>query len=426
MRRFRRFLGADDAGQAVILGALMFLTLLFAVGLAVDAGQLFVAKRTEQEAADAAAFSGAIVIYQAGTAAQAISQATSVATKNGYTDGLASTTVAVNSPPTSGSFSGNSKYVEVIITRQVQTSLVPAQAALNLVRARGVAGAEPLNNGYAVMALNRGNVPGAFSAASNANIHLTGGGVLVNSTSSTAATNLQTTCANFTVSGGTIDINGGTSSSWPSGCTPPFPSVNTAVPQKPDPFAGFPKPSTAGLPTCTSLAACQDGSGNQIPGIYTVSIGGAGGTTLHLNTGIYILMNGINAAGNADIQSNPGGVFLFNTTTNYPAAGGSCGGISLVGNAVSTLNAMTTGPYANFLVYQDPACTAGMTIAGNGTFTGTGTIYVPTAPFTFNGNNATLTGSQLVANTINVQNGNLNVNFNAGTTAQPVLPRLAE
>ena len=422
-----------DRGQAIILGALMFMALLFAVGLAVDAGQLFVAKRTEQEAADAATFAGAIVIYQAGqnppsaaTTSAAVAAAAADATRNGYTDGIGNTTVVVNSPPTSGAYNGNVNHVEVIITRRVPTSLVPAQSLFNPVRARSVAGAEPLNNGYAVMALNRGNTPSAFTTAPNADIHLVGGGILVNSSSPTAASNAQNSCARFTISGGSVNINGGTSTLWPTGCTPAFPSVNTAVAQQADPFAGFPRPSTVGLPVCPSLASCQDLSGNQTPGIYQVSLGGAGGTTLTLNSGVYILQAGINQAGNADIKSNAGGVFLFNTTTNYPGTGGTCTSISLVGNAVSSLAAMTTGTYANFLVYQDPACTAGMVISGNGTFAGSGTIYLPSAPFTFNGNNATLTGSQLIASTVNVQNGNLSINYAGGTTAQPILPRIAE
>lgn len=429
IRRFSR----DEGGQAIVLGALMFMTLLFAVGLAIDAGQLFVAKRTQQEAADAATFAGAIVIYQArlnppssATITAAKAAAAEDATRNGYTDGVDNTTVVVISPPTSGAYAGNVNHVEVIITRQVRTSLVPAEALLNPVRARSVGGAEPLNNGYAIMALNRGNTPGALIDQNNADIHLIGGGILVNSTSSSAASNSQTACNRFTISGGSVNINGSSGSTWPSTCTPAFPSVNTGVAQQPDPFAGFPPPSTVGLPICPSLAACRDFSGNQTPGIYQVSLGGAGNTTITLNSGIYILENGINAAGNADVISGPGGVFIFNTTANYPNPGGPCGGLTLAGNAVSSLSPMTTGTYANLLVYQDPACSAGMTIAGNGTFTATGTVYVPSAPFTFNGNNATLTGSQLIANTVNIQNGNITIDYTGGTTSQPILPRIAE
>ena len=165
MTKARAWIGPEgEGGQAILLVAIVFMALLFAVGLAVDAGQLFAAKRTEQEAADAAAFAGSVVIYQHGTTSEAVAAAIADATKNGFTDGVNSTTVTVNgctvatgcvSGPTSGPYSGETpvRHVEVVIVRQVKTSLVPAEAAFNPVRARGVAGAEPFNNQYAIMIL---------------------------------------------------------------------------------------------------------------------------------------------------------------------------------------------------------------------------------------------------------------------------------
>jgi Flp pilus assembly protein TadG len=443
MNALSRFFGRDDGeeGQAVVLFAIMMLALLFAVGLAIDAGQLYSAKRSEQEAADAAAFAGAVVLYQQGTGSEAIAAARTDALTNGYssgpicllstagacTDPATQTTVTVNWPPLAGTYLGNIKHVEVEIQRQVKTSLVPAEAAFNPVRARGVAGSEPLNNGYAIMALDRSNVCNAFTDQSNADLHLTGGGILVNSScSGSAAVNNQSTASRFTIqSPYTLDVNGDASGSWSSiGIT-----VNPGHNQLPDPFAGFPppKPATLGLPTCNSLAACQDGSGNQTPGLYKVNLGGTGNSNLVLNPGIYILDAGMDTGGNANVTGT--GVFLYNTYSNYPGAPGAsptCSAINLQGNAATTLSALTTTPWANLLVYQDPACSVAMTIAGNGTFIGTGSIYLPAAPFRFNGNPSTLNGSQLVARTVDIQNGNITINYDPTTTAQPILPRLAE
>jgi len=432
IRRF--FSGREyEEGQALILFAILMLALLFAVGLAIDAGQLYSAKRTEQEAADAAAFAGAVVLYQGGTGAQAVQAAIDDATTNGYVHGVNLTTVVVNWPPQSGSYQ-NLQHVEVIITRQVKTSLVPAEAVFNPVRARGVAGAEKLNNGYAVMALDRGSTCDAFWAQSNANMHLNGGGILVNSTSGCAAQNDQNDSSKFTVqSPYTLDVAGQATGHW-TDLTPPIP-VNSGHAQVGDPFGGFPKPSTVGpdglagtaddLPICNSLAACQDGSGNQIPGVYNVTIGG--NTDLTLNTGVYILRAGMDTAGNGNVTGT--GVFLYNTYSTYPAAPGvspSCTSVNLQGNATFTLTAQTTLPYSNLLFYQDPACTVELKIGGNGTWTSTGSVYIPNGPFVFDGNNATLTGSQLIAQTVNIQNGNLTINYDPNTTAQPILPRLAE
>ena len=440
MNALSRFFGRDDGeeGQAVVLFAIMMLALLFAVGLAIDAGQLYSAKRAEQEAADAAAFAAAVVLYQQGTGSEAIAAARTDALTNGYSSGplclvttagacydaATQTTVTVNWPPITGSYIGNIKHVEVEIQRQVKTSLVPAEAAFNPVRARGVAGSEPLNNGYAIMALDRGNTCGAFNTQSNGDLHLMGGGILVNSTCSSAASNDQNSVARFTIqSPYPLDVNGGATGNWTNIGIP----VNPGHSQVADPFAGFPPPDVSGLPICNSLAACQDGSGNQMPGVYTVNFGGSGNTDMTMNPGVYIMKAGMDTGGNRDVTGN--NVFIYNTYSTYPLAPGAtpiCASINLQGNATSTLSAQTTPPWANLLVYQDPACTTPMRIGGNGTFLGTGSIYIPSAEFRFEGNPSTLNGSQLIARTVNIQNGNITINYDPTTTAQPILPRLAE
>src|SRR5207253_1565106 len=159
MNAFRRFFGRDDgeSGQAVVLFAIMMLALLFAVGLAIDAGQLYSAKRAQQEAADAAAFAGAVVLYQQGTVDQAVAAART----------------------------------------------------------------DALTNGYAIMALDRGNTCGAFNTQSNGSVQLYGGGILVNSTcASFAAQNAQGTagpCANncfYVQSPYPLDVNGNATGHW--------------------------------------------------------------------------------------------------------------------------------------------------------------------------------------------------------------------
>ena len=420
--------GSSEGGQAVVLIAIVFLALTMAVGLAVDAGQLYSARRTMQEAADAAAYAGAVVRYQNGSVATARAAAIYDATLNGYTNGVNGFTVTVNAPPTSGLYSGNDRYVEVIISGGVHTALVPAQSAISFVRVRGTAGAEPLNNNYAIMALDRLNTPSSFYAGPNADIHLTGGGILVNSSSATAAWSDECDATRFTVAlpWGT-DVNGNA-----TGCFPPTgDGLDVGQPQQADPFSGFPKPSTSGMTTYNALPGGDPAP--LTPGVWTVEIGGGGNNLFTMASGVYILKGGgIDLGGNADIQSLPGGVFIFNTHSNYPNTFrpgiDSCGEINLQGNANTTLAAMTTGRYANFLLYQDPVCTNEMKIGGSQTavFAGTGTIYLPTAKFTLDGNNATLTGSQLIAKNVDIQNGNITIDFNPANAAQPILPRLSE
>lgn len=413
MRRLAR----GEGGQAVVFIAIVMLAMIMMAGLAIDAGQLFVARRTMQEAGDAAAYAAAVTIYQGGTQAQAASAAVADAQRNGYVNGVGGFTVTVNAPPASGPYANNNNYVEVLIQGGVRTSLVPG-GSLTTVKVRGVAGAAPLNNGYAIMALDRGNTQNALQVASNGHVTVSGAGILVNSTSTSAA-NLQLS--------GTVSVTpstqpapyvaGNVAGTWPN------PQINQ--PQLPDPFAGYPKPSTSGMTVYTSMPGGTTFTLN--PGIYTVAIQGGGNGTITLNSGIYILKAGITDAGNSDLVSAAGGVFIFNTVQDYPTdTGGGCGGLALAGSNVTTLSAMTSGTYKGLLFYQDSACTAGMTISGNGTLTATGTLYLPNAAITLNGNNATLTGSQIVAKTVNVGSGNVTISFDAATTAQPTLPRLSE
>lgn len=449
MTKLRGFFGPDgQGGQAIVMVAITFMAMLFVVGLAVDTGQLFAAKRTMQEAADAAAFAGAVVLYQGGSVSEATAAAAADATRNGYTNLVDNTTVTVDSPPAAGSgpFAGDPKHVAVTIVRQVKTTLVPAEATFNQVRAFGVAGAESLNNGYAIMSLDTACTVGAFTTALNENVHLYGGGLLVNSCSTTAIDGMTSSqdfkiCAlppaPCTPNPYAIDIVGAaTTSTFPAGVT-----VNTAVAPKPDPFAGYPRPNgqsldgvVAGtLPTNPAPIAGTN------PPTYPAGIYSSGTFNLrNLCHGIYI-MKGIGFGGDLGrdtTSADPniagstcdGRVLIFNTTANWPAATpGPCGIMGPSGNHPISLAPMTAGTYANFGIFQDPACTSGdLVIDGVGSLSIGGTIYVPSGNVILNGNPSSILSGQIIAKDVNVQNGNLDINYSAGNSAQPILPRLSQ
>ena len=446
MTKLQRFFGPDgQGGQAIVMVAITFMAMLFVVGLAVDAGQLFAAKRTMQEAADAAAFAGAVVLYQGGSVSDATLAAAVDATKNGFTQGVSNTTVIVDSPPAagSGSYAGDVNHVAVTIIRQVQTTLVPAEAAFNSVRAFGVAGAESLNNGYAIMSLDTACTDGAFTTALNENVHLYGGGLLVNSCSTTAVSGM-TSAQDFTIcnlpptactpNSYAVDIVGAaTGSTFPAGIT-----VNTAVAPKADPFAGYPRPNGLSYNGTAVLPTNPGPIGVSTPPTYPEGIYSIGTfDTRNLCHGIYILQ-GIGFGGDLGqdtTRTDPntgtlcdGKVLIFNTTATWPAATpGPCGNMGTAGNHPIALAPMTTGVYANFGIYQDAACTSGdLSISGIGSLTIGGTIYVPTGNVILNGNPSSILSGQIIAKDVNVQNGNLSINYSSGNTAQPKLPRLAQ
>jgi hypothetical protein len=281
-----------------------------------------------------------------------------------------------------------------------------------------------------MMALDRNSIASAFVTGSNAHISLNGGGILVNSTATTAAVNASpvnqwgiscsTSCG--------VDVAGGTTGSWPS-ASGNFVGVRTGQAQQADPLAGYPKPSTSGL--LTNRAGFGPSNKTIGTGIYTTSISGK-----NFCHGIYILKAGMGGDIDVDTSSTDpvtgercdGQVFVFNTTSNYPSSGGTCAGLQVNGNHDITINAMTTGTYAGLLFYQDSACTAELQFGGASFDLNTsGSIYLPNAKFhlTTTGSGV-IGGGQIVAKTIDLGNGTVNINFTPSTSAQPVLPRLAQ
>jgi hypothetical protein len=301
---------------------------------------------------------------------------------------------------------------------------VPAQALFNPVRARGVAGAESFNNGFAIMALDPTCTAGTLTVSSNENIHVTGGGIMINSCSASSATGFSSG-QDFTIASPyALTTVGGTSgSSFPASV-----AVTTGATAVPDPFAGFPKPSVVGLQTNPATAY----GGTSFEGVYTGNLGSTA-----LCHGIYILKgggmsgditrdtNGAHTDPNTGLPCD-GRVLIFNTLSNYPSSGGSCSTIGQNGNHPITLRPMTTGTYAYMQIYQDAACAVDLQIGGNQDLDADGTIYIPSATIHMNGNPATIGSGQLIAKRLDIQNGNLDINYSTGNTAQPVLPRLAE
>jgi len=435
------FIGSEaELGQAVVLIAITLLGMLMIVGVAIDAGQVYSARRAMQEAADAAAYAGAVTIYNGGSQGQAFNAARDDATLNGFTNSMQNTTVTVNQPNVAPY--NTNKYVEVTISRNVQTSLVPAQAAITVVTVHAIAGADPLNNDYAIMALDRNPTTNAFVVGASAQLNISGGGIVVNSSAGQAALN-STPTADWDISclstnPCNIDIAGGTPSVWPpahAGSPDYYEGPRTGMPQVSDPFAGYPKPSVSGMP-CGTQAQCTNRSGfgshNDTlgTGIYTSNLSGK-----RLCHGIYILKGG-GLGGDIDVDTSStdpvtgdvcdGKVMIFNTTTNYPSTGGTCSAMGVSGNHDITMYAMTSGIYAGLLIFQDPTCAATVTFGGTSfSLTATGTIYVPNGSLVCDGH-PTINGGQLVAKTIDLQNAHLNINYSPNTSAQPVLPRLAK
>jgi hypothetical protein len=413
-----RLWSRDEGGQALILIAVALGGLLLGVGLALDTGQLFVARRAAQTAADAGAWAGATVLYAGGSAAQARTAATTDATRNGYTDG-GFITLTTASPPTSGTYANDPGYVEVTITEQVLTRfLFGASAGRTAITVRAVAGVARSGSGQAVI-VTRPSGKTTLTLSGSATFTVTGGGTNINTSDNDA----------ISIASGqlTATFHRVTGNVKPGDAAQMSPAPTTGVAAAADPFLSLPGPSTTGVPvyagqTITNATVTLN------PGIYSglVSVGNLG--IARLNPGTYIFRAGLTTTGTGSlVLAGTGGVLLYNANASYPAAGGSCGSLSLAGTGTMTLAASKTGSYAGMLVFQHRTCAGGAAITVRTGTSLSGTIYVPAATLTMTiASNVTI-ASQIVAYELVVGgNSTLTMAFTPASITGTRVPSLVE
>jgi hypothetical protein len=139
-----RLPGRDERGQAIVLFAFVLLGIVAMAGLLIDGGMAWSNRRQAQAAADTAALAAAKAIVNGEDmdfAARLIAELNGFLTAidcNG--NPLSNGGVVVNHPPTSGPNAGDLKYVEVIVTRAMHTTLSGAVGVTCfMVSARAVA-----------------------------------------------------------------------------------------------------------------------------------------------------------------------------------------------------------------------------------------------------------------------------------------------
>jgi hypothetical protein len=477
----------DEGGQAILIVATTMLAMLFMVGLAMDAGQLYNGRRTAQEAADSAAFAGAVVLYQSGTSSDATSAATNDASTNGYATDTPTPGTTVT--PAVVTYGSNPNCVQVDISTQVLTSLVPQEAQFTTVKAHATACSQARSSAYAVMATDQTCSTSDYRINSGGTLTVHGGGIQVNSCGTPAMNNSGTIAVD---AGYEVDVVGTTGG---GGTYPAATYTGKAV--QPDPFAGAPKPSTSGMSTYTPACAptinqpgIYTGDANSnctyyfAPGTYiwkqaapsfggnaygctglpigtttTTAVGAAGTVTITpasmADIGLHKLLlvdsgasqetvtpNAVTGStftakfakthsgtwaitgGCSGVTTGDGGVFFYITTENYPAAGGTCHEVSFNGNAAGVLSPPSSGSYEGMLIWVDSTCTTGVTITGNGAINTSGALYVPNGTLSMSGSNAVLNASQVVAKKVDQQNGTIVMNYDNGTTYAGKIPAL--
>jgi len=381
-RGFMRLL-RDRSGAAAMLAAIAMPILVGFAGLAVEIGLWHSQKRLLQSAADAGAMAAGEIRYMSGTDAQIKAAAVTDIARNlggtGDTSALTVTvngkvaTVTVNYPPSSGSYSANSKATEVILSQPQ-----------NVLMMRVVHGITKSSENIAVrsVALLSSIGPCCLCSLEPANVGETNGG------SSTLTVKGCGIAANSSSSTDSLDFNGSKAkivsdyvhlAGGCSSCNNTNLSTSSFVQNGSrigDPFRSMATPTTTGG-TQADVSVKTNGSASLTQGTYgNISIQGG---TASFASGVYVITGSFSYTGGTVTGSNVTFVLKSGAT------------LSINGTAnkgTISLSAPTTGSNAGMLFYGASAKSASLN-GDASTMSLNGGIYFPKLSVKYNGNSST-------------------------------------
>ena len=373
-------------GNYSIIMALSSPVIIGAIGLGAEGGLWTFKHQTLQGAADSAAISAA-TLYSLNTSKDLNAQADAVIASYGYTVGTSGTTITVNRPPASGSYTGNNKAIEVIVTTQ-QTRLLSSMFATSAVTIRGRAVALPGNNGTGcVLALN-GSASGAVTSKGTSDIGLSECSVYDNSNSATALVNGGSATINAQAVNVVGNISGGSGITTTQG-------VNTGTSPAADPYASVTPPPFSG---CNSNNLTVKDTETLDPGVYCNGLQLNAGANVTLNPGVYYIDRGsLQVNGGATITGT-GVTLVFTSSTgaNYATA-------TINGGASVSLTGPTSGPLSGIAIFGDRNMPTGTTFkfdGGAGQGFG-GAVYLPKGALDYaGGSNVNANCTQVIADTV--------------------------
>lgn len=445
----KKLLPPTQQGQALVIFALAAIGLFAIAALALDGSAKFSDRRHAQNAADTAALAAALAKVNAltngvsdnspttgswaacpppsGVLPSPVCEAVQLAgldraDSNGYDNNLVSNTVEVYSPPISGYYAGNSSYVQVFVTSNVNTyfaRVIGIHQTSNKVEAVALTReGGPLFNGASVVSLNPNPNcgSGSFNVGGNGTMNITGGGFFVNSSASCGYS--QTSCSvtlNMT-SGAGISSAG---SNILQSCGTPMPANQSET--------QIVVPDEVYMPA-EPIECTQSASASNVP---------AGSDTWYITPGYYTDFPQAGLIGNnKDIILQPG-VYCVDGDIHWSGAtfdslDGTSGvtiyikeghDFSMNINSPIALDASTSGDYAGYLIILDgsPSSIENCTINGGSYLDIDGTIFAPYCNLTVNGDNSTssLFNAQLIGWNIKLNGNNvININYDPSHNAE--------
>lgn len=357
---------------------------LFAMaGLALDAGQVYVARTQIQHAADAAALAAAQEFQKSGGAnVEAVARST--ATANGFTDGINNITVMV-SPNPSG-YPVNSGYVQVTIAQTLPTSLSAVIGIQALVPSgSAVGGPSPYTMPCLLLRPNPINQI-AVDLGGSSSLVGAGCSFIVRSTHAKA---ISTTNNNGVSASSVVLATGG---GW-QGSVTPTPSFATQDGNVfNDPFASMPAPALSTCKTPLPTVNFQpDTPGGTVTYCSDVNIN----ASATFQPGIYIFTRALKLSGSASL-TGAGVLFYFQ---------GPNSSINMVGTGALSLSAATSGTYKGILIWQDKVNTTKVQLKGGSSMDLSGNLYFPSAAVELSGGSSSSTIGLVVASKVSTSGG---------------------
>jgi Putative Flp pilus-assembly TadE/G-like len=415
IRSLRRL--GDESGQTIVLAAVGMAVIIAFLGLAIDVGQVRLAKRQLQRAADAAALAGAIEVLpclNVPNCAAMQTAATNAVAENGLTvtklvtncgTVTPATTVTLllnNGPCSIGSTdpnNGKTTYVEAIVSQQ-QTTKFARLIGINNISLSARAEAQHIGQTNCIYALD----PSASGAISTAVLALVSSncGVVDESNSASALSCLIVGA----ITAPKVRVTGGSSGLLCLASTNNL-TTGVPVPVPADPLAYLTKPT---VPACgTSTGSPYHGASSAVnlsllntllsPAVLYADGAYCGGISIGLGANVifntaqgstFVLTSskgagGLNISLNllSSISTSGGGVTFY----NYGPAGAINFAVTVPGLLSSvSLAAPTTGPYAGILFFQDSGNTTPANITASisvATPAINGISYFPTATVSY-------------------------------------------
>lgn len=366
-------------GMVLIAFAMGAFMLCGFAGLALDVAYLQMWKRKAQTAADAAAQSAAIELKRSGTSLASSSAAQADAAANGFVNNAGST-VTVQNPPQSGSHQGDSRYVQVFVSRSAPLYFMRVlghNAAT--VAATAVSGLAQMEACVFVLNPSANN---AMQVSGGPDVNMTCG-VQVNSNSSMALK----VSGNAVINTTSFNIVGGAQVT-PNATINPVPATNMSG--EDDPLAWRSNPPVGACDHNNFKVNAGGKNNNPLnlsPGVYCGGIDIHTHRRVNFDSGLYVLAGG-GLKINSQSEVNGTDVTFFNT--GIP--GKAHGSISITGGATVSLRAPRSGPYEAMLIFEDRNIfdNGPNHIDGSSSSNIEGVIYMPNSDLNYAGGSGTV------------------------------------